>query len=312
MFLSDNGKTFKAAASFVKAVFKDATVQEHLAGQGVKWKFNIERAPWWGGAFERLVKSTKRCLRKMVGCAKLSLDELQTLLVEVESILNSRPLSYVSADDLEEPLTPSHLLMGRRVLNLPDNLSTTVDIDDCEFNGTLTSTQLKSRMRRLSESLNYFWTRWRDEYLTELRETHRLSCRSCASRPCISVGDIVIVHDKGTPRGYWKLGRVEELFIGRDSEVRGASVRLSSGHGILRRPLQLLYPVVLSSEQSIDQRKDVTAIGDTHVSDYEEGQSTPTDNVERESNITVRRPRRKAAIQAGDHIQAITFAEFDD
>ena len=62
-FISDNGKTFKAAAKYLKAVFKDGKVKEYLAGLGTDWLFNIERAPWWGGAFERLVKSTKRCLR---------------------------------------------------------------------------------------------------------------------------------------------------------------------------------------------------------------------------------------------------------
>ena len=201
-----------------------------------------------GGAFERLIKSTKQSLKKMVGRSKLSLDKFQTILVEVESILNSWPLSFVSASNLEEPLTPSYLLMGRRVLNLLD-FSTMVDIDDSKSNGTLTSTQLETSMKCLSESLNYFLSQWGDEYLVELWETHRLSYRSCASCPYISVEDFVVVHDENIPRGYWKFGRIEKVFICRDSEVRGSSVRLSSGHGILYRPVQLLYAVVLSSEQ---------------------------------------------------------------
>lgn len=58
-----------------------------------------------------------------MGWSRLSLDELHTA-IEVESItcINSRPLSYVSSSDMEEPLTPLHLLVGRRVLNLPDRL----------------------------------------------------------------------------------------------------------------------------------------------------------------------------------------------
>ena len=53
--------------------------------------------------FERLVRCVKRCLRKTVGQAKLSTDELLTALLEVEMVLNSRPLTVVSAEDLEEP-----------------------------------------------------------------------------------------------------------------------------------------------------------------------------------------------------------------
>lgn len=110
--------------------------------------FNIEKAPWWGGTFERMVKSTKRCLRKMVGRARFSLDELHTAIVEIESIINSRPLSYISSSDLDEPLTPSHLLIGRRVLTLPDNLGCLSDPGDEEF--TVGPSQLNDRVKRLN------------------------------------------------------------------------------------------------------------------------------------------------------------------
>ena len=43
----------------------------------------------------------------------------------MEGILNSRRLSYVSSDDLEEPLIPAHLLMGWRILSLPDSAAST-------------------------------------------------------------------------------------------------------------------------------------------------------------------------------------------
>ena len=55
-----------------------------------------------------MVKSTKRCLRKVVGKAKIYYDELLGIITEIEAVINSRPLTYVSAEDLDEPLTPSH------------------------------------------------------------------------------------------------------------------------------------------------------------------------------------------------------------
>ena len=120
--VSDNGKTFKAAAKTIGKIMKNEEVIQHLSEVRVEWIFNLERAPWWGGIFERMVCSTKRCLRKIVGRAKLSYEELLTVIIEVEGIVNSRPISYISSSDLEEPLTPSHLLIGRRLLNLPDDL----------------------------------------------------------------------------------------------------------------------------------------------------------------------------------------------
>ena len=80
-----------------------------------------------------MVKSTKRCLRKMIGRAHFSFDELITALTEIEAVINSRPLSYISASDIEEPLTPSHLLVGRRILNLPDYLGHLADPSDDDF-----------------------------------------------------------------------------------------------------------------------------------------------------------------------------------
>ena len=46
------------------------------------------------------MRSVKRCLRKIIGCASLSLDELLTAVIEVEAVVNSQPLTYVSSDDI--------------------------------------------------------------------------------------------------------------------------------------------------------------------------------------------------------------------
>ena len=77
-FISDNGKTFMVASRFLKSVFKDNTVHDYLAEKGCEWTFNVERVPWWGGAIKRMVQSTKRCLRRMVGQTSLTHDELVT------------------------------------------------------------------------------------------------------------------------------------------------------------------------------------------------------------------------------------------
>ena len=100
--ISDNAKTFVSAALTLDKMLSDPEVQQYMAGLKVQWRFNLEKAPWQGGFFERMVQSMKRCLRKTIGKSQLSLDELTTVLVQVEAILNSRPISYVSSEDLEE------------------------------------------------------------------------------------------------------------------------------------------------------------------------------------------------------------------
>ena len=175
-------------------------LQKHLNGTGVTWKFNVERAPWWGGAFEWMVQLTKRCLKKLIGRSHISLDELTTALAEIEAVLNSRPLSYVSSEDLDEPITPSHLMVGRRILSLPDNLDYLCDPDDDEF--TLNTNQVTSRDRHLNNLLNHFWKRWRTQYLSCLREVHaRLPSKTQGDRDVIAAGDVVIVKDEHLPWG---------------------------------------------------------------------------------------------------------------
>jgi len=55
-----------------------------------------------------MVRCTKSSLKKILGVAKLAYEELLTVFTEVEGVLNSRPLTYVYSDEVEEPLTPSH------------------------------------------------------------------------------------------------------------------------------------------------------------------------------------------------------------
>ena len=103
--VSDNGSTFR-----------NNELKGLLSEYNITWKFNVAKAPWWGGFFERLVKTTKRCLKKSLGTARVSDEELLTVVVEIEGILNSRPLTYVD-DELRNPLTPSQLIIGRRLFS---------------------------------------------------------------------------------------------------------------------------------------------------------------------------------------------------
>ena len=237
--VSDNAKTFKAASKTIRDALESPETKQFYNSIQLKRNFNLERAPWWGGLFERMVQSTKKCLRKTIGSAKLTYDELLPALTEVEGILNSRLLTYISSDDVEEPLTPSHLLIGFRVLNLPDPTQG----DDSYLDEELVVNQeiLTRRMKHLRKSTDDFWRRWRSEYLNELREAHRYQQNKTATS-AINPGDVVIVHDPDIPRGLWKLGRIQDILPG---QVRGTLVKAVTNDKVitLSRPIQRLCPL---------------------------------------------------------------------
>ena len=296
--ISDNAKTFKAAAKTLREIANHPEVRMYLSQRGVEWSFNIERAPWWGGMFERLVKSTKRCLKKTIGKARLSYDELLTALVEVEAIINSRPISYLSAEDFEEPLTPSHLMVGRRLLSLPDNLAYSEEEEE-EYHPTVRKELLTRRMRYLNTTLQKFWKRWRLEYLTELRQVHQYYPAPTGT-DYISTGDIVIVHHDSKARGFWNLGRVEKTIPGRDGEVRGAIVQTGGRKPkTIHRPVQRLYPLEFNERLTTDERPESGATRpNTSTVDTEQ---SPESN-----EPPPRRSKRSAALEARDRIFAQT------
>ena len=291
--VSDNAKTFKAASKAMAATMESPEVLQYFTNTKLKWSFNLERAPWWGGVFERMIQSAKRCLKKSIGGAQLTYDELLTAITEVEGILNSRPLSYVSSEDLEEPLTPSHLLTGYRILNLPDPST----YDDSDFEEEVTREDLTRRMKHLSKITGDFWRRWRSEYLLELREAHRYLKPPKGSADPISVGDVVIIHDETLPRGLWKLGRVEDLIKGVDENVRGALVKTHSGGRsiLLRRPVQRLYPLEIRA--AVGNRDTSTPAQEDTTIPAEMTGSLTSPSKEPSNQVDNPRPRRKAYSQ---------------
>jgi len=198
----------------------------------------------------------KRCLKKTIGNASLNIFELNTVVIEAEAVLNSRPLTYMYSDINEgEPLTPSHFLCCQRLLNLPEQKPQS-DLHNTDYIPGQESTKTLNRRARYHDRLmKSLWALWRKEYLTSLREIFKTKEKTNIST--VKQGEVVIIHDN-TPRNKWKLGVINTLLPGKDGTVRAVKLRTSNGKE-LTRPLEKLYPLEISIQSTDQHPRDDTA-----------------------------------------------------
>ena len=229
---SDLGTNMVGANNELKAEL--ATLDSHKLQQfalrgGIEWVFNPPSASHFGGCWERCIRTFRKVWRSMP-TQRLDDEGLNTLFCEIESVLNSRPLTYVSTsqDDLE-PLTPNHLLLLRGCgEGIPGRFS-----DD------LLSVRQWRRVQYLADQ---FWLRWKGEYLPTLQRRQKWVTRSRNVEP----GDVVLVVDEDVPRGHWRLGKVMRTFPGGDGLVRKVSVRTSGT--VLTRPVHKLIVLLQAAD----------------------------------------------------------------
>ena len=227
--------------------FKSKRVISFLLQKGVQHSPILPASPWWGGFYERLVRSVKTPLKKVIGTAKLTFEEMNTALIEIEGVINSRPLTYLHDDDISEPLTPSHLLIGH-------NLEVQSEVEPTTIASTAES--MSKRFNYLQSTLESAWSKFQHHYLTELRE-HHMYTKQKTSENELQIGDVVVIKDDEVrSRNKWRLGRVESFVIGKDSQVRGANLKTISKkfhHTKMSRPLQKIIPLEVLPKCNVEE-----------------------------------------------------------
>ncbi|CDW59521.1 hypothetical protein TTRE_0000785701 [Trichuris trichiura] len=207
-------------------------IKEKLSSEGITWKFITERAPWTGGYWERLVRSVKMALRKVLGHALLTEAEMGTLLAEVEAKVNARPLTFVSEDPKDvNVLTPFHFLIGREHQEFLEQKPTQGE----RATYPQTAIELRGRWKYQQRLVAHFWKRWQTEYITTLSIRKKWG----GVKPSPMVGDIVLVAEENLPRIRWAMGRVFQVLPGSDGLVR--SVRLRTSRGDITRPVAKVH-----------------------------------------------------------------------
>ena len=237
---SDNAKTFKCANKdfdYFDKIIKDKKLQDFVSSERISWKFIVELSPWWGGFYERLMRAIKEPLRKILGRAQLTFEELMTVLTEIENVLNQRPLTYVFNDVNEpEPLTPAHFLLVGHNIKYPHHFAEL-------FNTSTSRTTLVKRKMYQTKLLQQIWTKWKTQYLLDLKNFHTFN--SPRVKENLKEGDIVLIEGTSKSKFLWDLGRIIQVFKGRDGLVRSCTVKTKNNE--IRRPIQLLYPLELQN-----------------------------------------------------------------
>ncbi|XP_023953674.2 uncharacterized protein LOC112057425 [Bicyclus anynana] len=231
--LSDNGKCFIGAKNelgrFLTRCADD--ISEYATRQNINFKFIPAYSPHFGGLWEAGVKSTKYHLTRVVGNAHLTFEELTTVLTQIESILNSRPLSPMSSDPQDFlPLSPAHFLVGRSL--------TAPVYEDMRHN---TSTYI-SRYQRVEQMRHHFWERWSKEYISELQTR----CKWMNGVDTLQPGMMVVIKDDNLPPLKWNLGRIDGVVPGKDGISRVADIRTATG--IVRRSFAKICPLFKEEE----------------------------------------------------------------
>ncbi|XP_047993895.1 uncharacterized protein LOC125232313 [Leguminivora glycinivorella] len=215
---SDNATCFRAAATELREAYRQwlPVLQTYATQNRMEWKFIPPGNPSAGGAWERMIRTVKIAMSYTFNERAPKSEVFETLLAEIENIVNRRPLTHVNVDpDSEESLTPAHFLLLHNA-NLP-----MIGVYD----------ENEKKQWKMAQALaDHFWRRWTKEYFPLLAP--RKSSHDGGRQ--LQPGDVVIVAEPNGPRSVWPRGVVETTYPGPDGRVRSADIR--TRHGTLRRP----------------------------------------------------------------------------
>ena len=188
---------------------KDESLRNFLLDNRITWHMTPKRAPHFGGLWEAAVKAAKYHLKRIIGEQVLTFKEFNSVIIQVEACMNSRPLmhQYCHSPDGIEPLTAAHLLIGRALMAYPE---TEIDLSMAQT----------ERWTLCQQIVQGFWKRWSKECLQQMQAYYKWKKK----KPNLAVGDVVLLRDKSYFQTHWGLARVVELFPGRDGLVRSVDV----------------------------------------------------------------------------------------
>lgn len=208
---SDNATNFVGACNEMPRLLTNilskqrAEVANCLSRDGTQWHFIPPHSPHFGGLWEAGVKSMKHHLKRVLGETRLRHGIFNTILTQIEAVLNSRPLCQLTADPEDtSSLTPGHFLIGRPLTLMPEPDIRSIPVNRLDIYQTG------------QQIVQHFWHQWSKEYLQRLQERPKWT----QPAPNLEVGQIVIIQDDNLPPGKWLLGKITKTIQGEDGLVR--------------------------------------------------------------------------------------------
>ncbi|GFT70543.1 integrase catalytic domain-containing protein [Trichonephila clavipes] len=213
---SDNGKNFVGASNEIKKLLEivrkpDEKLANYLAAEGIEWKSIPARSPNFGGLWEAAIKSCKYHLKRVVNGINLTYEELLTVTVQIQGILNSRPLCPLSNNDDDfQVLTPAHFFLINRPLNSLE-----------EPNLTKCKESNLKKWQKITKIVQLMWKFWSRNYLNQLQQRGKWMFE----KNNVKIGDLVLIIEENLPTYKWALGRIVELYYGEDKKVRVVKIK---------------------------------------------------------------------------------------
>lgn len=214
---SDNGTNLRGGEKELKVAIQSwnlKTISKWMLQRSIEWKFQPPLSSHFGGVFEREIRSVRKVLTSLLKeqPIKLNDEHLNTLLCEVENILNCRPLTELTDNVYDcDALTPNHLLLLHGGATFPPGVFSSDDVYTIR------------RWKQIQYLADIFWNRWRKSYLPllQLRQKWYKNTRN------YKIGDLVLLTDVHLPRSQWCLGRIMEIYPDKNNVVRVVKVRIA-------------------------------------------------------------------------------------
>lgn len=248
-FFSDNGTNFVKANKILqelseaeKEQYQDA-VDDELLSNEIEWNFSPPGSPHHNGLAEAAVKSMKTHLKKALGEKVLTLEEIHTLVCQIEGVVNSRPMCSINDDPNDtQTITPAHFLQL-----VPMQLAPDEDVSDVKAN-------YLSRWQLVQKIFQQFWKQWKSEYLNQLQVRHKW----CTAKEEIDVNDLVMLKEDGLPATKWSLGRIIKKHPGKDGATRVVTVK--TGGTEVTRTITKVAPLPMKNDGKSSGAKILTTL----------------------------------------------------